>query len=217
MAIRIVRGRLTVFDMNVRGIQVRESENPPAITDMSKTGEFFFCKKFAQEFLLRTELCKRISAAQKRLPSGYRFMLYEAFRPRSRQVELWNNVLVQLHGEHPDWSQEQCELIAGDKYVANPHGFGSGHQSGAAVDITLCSEMGQEFFMGTKVQEFNDRTRTDCDAIGKEEIERRNILRHALEAEGVINFPEEWWHFSYGDRLWAEITKHDEAFYAPID
>jgi D-alanyl-D-alanine dipeptidase len=71
--------------------------------------------------------------------------------------------------------------------------------------------------MGTAVQEFNEQTRTNCDTIKADEIERRKILRDALEAEGVINFPDEWWHFSYGDRLWAVITKSDRAFYAPID
>jgi len=33
----------------------------------------------------------------------------------------------------------------------------------------------------------------------------------------MINYPDEWWHFSYGDRLWAEITDRKEAFFAPIE
>jgi D-alanyl-D-alanine dipeptidase len=206
-----------MFDQIVRGIHVHESENPPVLINMAQNGDFFVCKKFASEFMLRREVCDRINAAQKQLPSGYRFMIYEAFRSRKRQTELWDKILIQLRQEHPEWSDAQCETEADSKFVANPHGFGSGHQAAAAVDITLCSDIGQEFFMGTKVQEFNAQTHTNCETIKQEEIGRRNILRGALEGQGIINYPDEWWHFSYGDRLWAEITKRDTAFYAPID
>jgi hypothetical protein len=28
-----------------------------------------------------------------------------------------------------------------------------------------------------------------------------------------VNYPEEWWHFSHGDRLWAQISRygHDDG------
>jgi D-alanyl-D-alanine dipeptidase len=38
-----------------------------------------------------------------------------------------------------------------------------------------------------------------------------------MQSVGMINYPDEWWHFSYGDRLWAEVTNRDAAFFAPID
>ncbi len=205
-----------MFDEIIQGVHVIESEQPPILIDMRQSDDFLFCEKFTHKFLLRREVCEKISAAQKLLPSGYRFIIYEAFRPRSRQIELWENILTQLHSEHPNWSDDQLAVEA-DIFVANPYGFGSGHQAGAAVDITLCSDNGQEFSMGTQVQEFTTLTCTDCTIIKDEEIERRNILRKVLESKGVINYPNEWWHFSYGDKLWAEITKHISAFYAPID
>ena len=206
-----------MFDEVVRGIRVYESENPPVLVDMTKNGDLLFCKKFTQNFLIRKEVCNKVISAQKKLHSGYRFMIYEAFRPRGRQVELWNNILAQLKREHPDWDDKRRAAEASDKYVANPYGFGSGHQAGAAIDITLCSASGQEFFMGTAIDEFNAKTQTDCATIKKEEAGMRILLRQALESEGLINYPDEWWHFSYGDRLWAEATGRVEAFYAPID
>ncbi|MDE1902053.1 MAG: D-alanyl-D-alanine carboxypeptidase family protein [Alphaproteobacteria bacterium] len=210
------QGNLTMYDQIIRGIHVRESENPPILIDMEQDGDFFFCKQFTSEFQLRREVCDRIKAAQKRLPSNYRFMLYEAFRPRARQIELWDAILIQLRNEHPSWNEDQY-IVEADKFVANPHGFGSGHQAAAAVDITLCSDSGQEYDMGTKVQEFNPKTLTASNAIKPEEAERRAIMRQALEAQGIVNYPDEWWHFSYGDRLWAEITGRERAFYAPVD
>ena len=45
----------------------------------------------------------------------------------------------------------------------------------------------------------------------------RNILITALAKYELVNYPDEWWHFSYGDRLWAEVTGRTQAFFAPID
>jgi len=205
-----------MFDQTINGIHVQERENPVELVDMTKSGAFVFGLDFTSEFMLRRVVCEKLEAAQKRLPQGYRFKLYEAFRPRSRQILLWDTMMQRLVQEHPDWSAAQYQEEA-EKFVANPHGFGSGHQAGAAVDITLCTELGEELFMGTAVQEFNDQTKTDCTAISPESIAYRSMLCTALEAEGVVNYPAEWWHFSYGDRLWAEVTKRDAAFFAPID
>jgi len=33
----------------------------------------------------------------------------------------------------------------------------------------------------------------------------------------MINYPDEWWHFSYRDRLWAEVTGRNGAFFVPIE
>ena len=39
-----------------------------------------------------------------------------------------------------------------------------------------------------------------------------------LAKYGLAKYPDEWWHFSYGDRLyWAEVTGPTLAFFAPID
>jgi len=206
----------TLFDQIVNGIHVREMENPPDLVDMASVGDFFFCRKFASEFRLRRVVCEKIAAAEKRLPVNCRFILFEAFRPRQRQIELWDDIMLKLRGQHPDWSEEQYRIEA-ERFVANPHGFGSGHQAGAAVDISLCSETGQPYFMGTEVQEFNAKTKSENHLINEQEASFRKLLRDALEAEGIINYPEEWWHFSYGDRLWAEVTSRDQAFFAPID
>ncbi len=32
---------------------------------------------------------------------------------------------------------------------------------------------------------------------------RRELLRQAMESAGFARHPNEWWHFSHGDQLWA--------------
>lgn len=43
----------------------------------------------------------------------------------------------------------------------------------------------------------------------------RDLLAAALDAAGFINYPAEWWHWSYGDRYWAFQTSRETALYGP--
>jgi D-alanyl-D-alanine dipeptidase len=44
----------------------------------------------------------------------------------------------------------------------------------------------------------------------------RRILINALTTAGLINYPTEWWHWSYGDRYWALTTGAPHARYGPV-
>lgn len=41
------------------------------------------------------------------------------------------------------------------------------------------------------------------------------VMRGALLGDdtGFVVNPTEWWHWSYGDQLWAQLTDAPEAFY----
>jgi D-alanyl-D-alanine dipeptidase len=32
----------------------------------------------------------------------------------------------------------------------------------------------------------------------------------------LVNYPTEWWHWSYGDRYWALMTGAPAALYGPV-
>ncbi|HEY9615587.1 MAG TPA: M15 family metallopeptidase, partial [Microcoleaceae cyanobacterium] len=34
----------------------------------------------------------------------------------------------------------------------------------------------------------------------------RQVLSNCLIAAGFTQHPNEWWHFSYGDQMWAWLT-----------
>jgi len=44
----------------------------------------------------------------------------------------------------------------------------------------------------------------------------RATLIAALTAVGLVNYPTEWWHWSYGDRYWAYTTGVPAARYGPV-
>lgn len=37
----------------------------------------------------------------------------------------------------------------------------------------------------------------------------------ALTTADLMNYPTEWWHWSYGDRYWALTTEATAALYGP--
>ena len=166
---------------------------------------------------LRAGVHERLQRAAAALPDGQSLLVLDALRTQARQFFGWNRRLVALARQHP-----QLELAALTEMcrrdVADPVNAPSGHQSGAAIDVTL-TENGVELDMGNTYGDFSsrgtasDRVRTDCAELTPAQRANRRRLADALAVAGFVNYPEEWWHFSYGDRLWAQISRfgHDDA------
>ena len=38
-----------------------------------------------------------------------------------------------------------------------------------------------------------------------------------MKFSGFVQHPNEWWHFSYGDQLWAWTTNANAGFYGSVD
>lgn len=89
----------------------------------------------------------------------------------------------------------------------------------AALDLTLVDADGVELDMGGAVNGHRTGDEKYCplDASGLSDEARhnRNLLARAMGG-AIVNYPTEWWHWSYGDRYWALISKTDSAIYGPI-
>jgi D-alanyl-D-alanine dipeptidase len=166
---------------------------------------------------LRADVHARLQRAAAALPPGQAFLILDALRTQSQQFQGWNRRLTALARLHPTLDlPELVEMCRRD--VADPVNMPSGHQSGAAIDVTLLAD-GVELDMGNAYGDFStrgtasDRVRSDCAALSADQRANRRRLAAALEAEGFVNYPEEWWHFSHGDRLWAQIRRfgHDDG------
>ena len=42
---------------------------------------------------------------------------------------------------------------------------------------------------------------------------RRSLLFSVMEQAGFVQHPNEWWHFSYGDQLWAWTSNQGISIY----
>jgi len=42
-------------------------------------------------------------------------------------------------------------------------------------------------------------------------------LHWVMTEEGFAGHPDEWWHFSWGDQLWAKLTGAPAALYGEAE
>ncbi|MBL4805902.1 MAG: D-alanyl-D-alanine carboxypeptidase family protein [Rhodobacteraceae bacterium] len=196
-------------------ITVVEREIPADIVEFVETDRLFLNPLETSDWRIRRVVRDKVLRCAENLPDGLCLMIFEAFRPRSRQWELWKPVHARITADNPDWTPEQV-YTESSRWVAPPDGFGSGHQAGAAIDVKLALPDRTELEFGGLMKGLTGVAPTDW-PVADELRKNRDLLVKELHAVGMINYPDEWWHFSYGDRLWAEVTGRDTAFFAPID
>lgn len=188
------------------------------MVEISPNDDIFFNERYTNVKLIRKYIYEMLLQAKKKLPQGYNFVVYEAYRPLASQIALWNEIVRKESLKNPNIETNSEEFIAlCDKFVANPYRQGSGHQSGAAIDVSLVNDKGEEYDMGGEVRGFNDTAEFDCESIHDEARRNRQILKDALENVGFVNYPSEWWHYSFGDRLWAKLIGSKIAIFGKLD
>lgn len=167
---------------------------------------------------LRVGVAERLSAAETLLPSGWRWLLVEGYRPPALQHSLFEGYAAELRALRPDAGADGIRTAA-SRWIA-PAGT-AGHVAGAAADLTVCTEDGTEIDMGSPEAATPEESDGACctEAPGLPDDARRNrdAMVKALTAAGMVNYPTEWWHWSYGDRYWAWTTGAGTALYGPVE
>ena len=196
-------------------IKVIECEIPADMVEFVETDRLFLNPLETNDWRIRRIVRDIVVACSEALPEGLCLMVFEAFRSRARQWELWNPVIASISKNNPNWSEAQI-YTESSRWVSPPDGFGSGHQAGAAVDVKLALKDRTELDFGGLMKGLSGVAPTNW-PVSPEIRKNRDMLVAAMQRVGMTNYPDEWWHFSYGDRLWAEVTNRGEAFFAPID
>lgn len=165
---------------------------------------------------VRRGVAARLQEAQALLPAGVRLLVVEGYRPLQLQTRYFTEYRDALAVSHPDWSDADLRQAA-SRYVSPPDV--APHCAGAAVDLTLCTDAGEELDMGTRINDSPEvsqgRCYTDAGGLSATARESRTVLGTALRAVGMVNYPTEWWHWSFGDRYWAAVTGAPRACYGP--
>ena len=165
---------------------------------------------------LRRGVAERLQQAQRALPDGVRLLVMEGYRPYDLQEFYFNNHQRRLMDADPELT-EQAAFMAASQFVSPPDV--APHVSGAAVDLTLLGTDGQPLDMGTPVDASPEESDGACyfaaDNISGTARENRTLLANALEGAGLVNYPTEWWHWSYGDRYWALTLGRSHAIFGP--
>ncbi|MEU5220036.1 M15 family metallopeptidase [Streptomyces sp. NPDC020807] len=165
---------------------------------------------------LRAGVVERLVKAQALLPAGVRLLFVEGYRPPSLQRAYFEEYADELRALHPEWSAEEIRTAA-SRYVSPPEI--APHSAGSAVDLTLVGDDGVERDLGTRMnagpEESDGACYTGAANVSAEARAHRELLGSVLAAAGFVNYPTEWWHWSYGDRYWALATGASAALYGP--
>ncbi len=173
---------------------------------------------------------------------GRKVELYvdDGLRSLKLQQDLYNTFVPEsLRTRHPELSEKEV-LTWRDRLLARPpkdiHDSPTPHMTGGAVDLKLRYVREDQGFVPGSFVPMGTRSVQDMDAAAPdyyehksklaaaEVIARRNrrafywIMRGALlgRSSGFVCNPTEWWHWSYGDQLWAAHTEAPYAFYDAI-
>ncbi|MFF2146179.1 M15 family metallopeptidase [Kitasatospora sp. NPDC058190] len=212
-------GIILMSDPKVAAVPVRECgerlvdvRGPELLVDGRKQDG---TDAFAQ---LRTDVLDRLLDAQTKLPDGIRLLFVEGYRPPALQSRYFDEYAAELRTANPGWPDDRIRSAA-SRYVSPPEI--APHSAGAAVDLTLVDADGRELDLGTRVnaspEESSGACYTDAEGISTQARSNRRLLSGVLAGAGLVNYPTEWWHWSYGDRYWALATGAPAALYGPTD
>jgi D-alanyl-D-alanine dipeptidase len=95
------------------------------------------------------------------------------------------------------------------------------HSTGAAVDITLVDDGGQVVNMGSPIDDLSERSHPNYYANSEypeaqEYHAHRQLLYDVMLKAGFQRNPREWWHFCYGDQMWAWLNQQPTACYGRL-
>lgn len=136
----------------------------------------------ANRAYLRREAAAALGRVQKDLmPHGLGLKIFDGYRPVRATLAM------------VDWTARvhRPDLLT-DGYIASR----SRHNLGLAVDLTLIElPAGRELEMGTPFDTFSATAHT-ANASGLAATNRQK-LKSAMEAEGFVNYDQEWWHYTF--------------------
>ncbi|WP_035991859.1 M15 family metallopeptidase [Leptolyngbya sp. KIOST-1] len=171
-------------------------------------------------YCLRSGVLAALLQAQARLQQrqpGWKIQVFDAFRPLAVQqfmVDRTYGEQVQARG----WRAEALTTVQREAVMAEVIQFWAvpsddpatppPHSTGAALDVTLVDASGAAVNMGSPIDEVSPRSHPDHFAASSVAIEQRfhahrTLLNQVMAAAGFCRHPNEWWHFSLGDQLWA--------------
>ena len=199
---------ILLSDPRVRAVPVRDRGEPLVTLDPG------FGPAGAQ---VRAALALRLAAAQALLPDGVRLRVVEGHRHPEVQRAIIDRYSAQVRTAHPNADADELTALT-SRFVAPMEV--APHVAGAAVDLTLVDARGRDLDLGTPIDATPEESRGLCylDAPGvpAPAAALRATLAGALRSAGLVNYPTEWWHWSYGDRYWALVTGAPAALYGPV-
>ena len=182
-------------------------------------------------YFLREGVLLKLLQAQTALQAqypGWQLQIFDAYRPIAVQQFMVDHTFAQLAAEKgiavETMSEDMRSRIHSEvlKFWAIPSpnpNTPPPHSTGAAVDLTLADATGKAVDMGSPIDEISPRSYPNhfeacADPAEQKAHQHRNLLASVMVGVGFRQHPNEWWHFSAGDQLWAwQVGDGTTAYY----
>ena len=221
--------QLTPSSSQVLAVPVHECGEP--LVDIKLLGGLQYgpppeCPETLGDYtFVRQGIYKRLLHAQSLLPPGIFLRLYEGYRSLHVQKMLFNDELERVQRRQPGISGSELfdQATRMVSAVAYPDGTLNipPHNTGAAVDLFLVDDSGTMLDFGMDIYRWTetdpDLCLTQAPNISDTAMKNRHLLGEVMSRAGFVNYLQEWWHFSYGDRFWAYLSGHGHAVYGGIN
>jgi len=169
-------------------------------------------KRAGEQAFLRLTVARMLKKALASLPRGMTFIINDAWRPAVVQERIRQEFFFRFKEKNPNWSTARIRKEV-DKYVAPSQGGKvSGHMTGGAVDLRLLSN-GRKVPMKSSKLSYQENAQSNQPKLSKYLQRNRAIMFQALQNAGLSNYPQEYWHWSYGDYYWARRNKKKIAIF----
>ncbi|MBD2090447.1 M15 family metallopeptidase [Microcoleus sp. FACHB-1515] len=179
-------------------------------------------------YFLRQGVLERLLLAQAALTEqlpGWKIQIFDAYRPIAVQqfmVDYTLNETARASGHSLQSltpAQQQALLEQVYRFWAVPSRnplTPPPHSTGAAIDVTLVDAAGQVVDMGSPIDEISARSYPNyfADCHDRESLQfhaHRQLLRQIMVSSRFCQHPNEWWHFSLGDQMWAWFENCDRG------
>jgi D-alanyl-D-alanine dipeptidase len=178
------------------------------------------------KLLVRRSVAAKLRAVNARVgEAGLELFLFDAWRPRAVQA-YFHDVWMPRELQRRDPSLVGARLTEEvERYWSAPSESAASpapHATGGAVDLTLRWKDGEALWMGSLFDDvtrlaardrFEFLTPENFSFSDREARANRRLLHWLMTEEGFAGHPDEWWHFSWGDQMWAALAGADAAHY----
>jgi D-alanyl-D-alanine dipeptidase len=167
----------------------------------------------AAKCLLHPPAARALAKVEQGLRSrGYALVVYDCYRPTIAVADFmrWAADVTDTATKkayYPDLAKS--ELVP--DYIAEK----SGHSKGATADVGLLDCRLSQCLavdMGTPFDYFGIRANTYFPGLTGDQKAARKILLDAMAEQGFVNYPLEWWHYT-----WKALPLPEEAYDFPIE
>jgi zinc D-Ala-D-Ala dipeptidase len=178
--------------------------------------------------ILREGAAQRLQNVNAQLAAAeLELFIFDAWRPQAVQIYFHDTWL-------PAELQRRDPALRGDALLAEVETYWaapsqgesapSPHSTGGAIDLTIRWRDGDPLWMGSLFDDASTLAHTAhfegaaTDAAfsfsAEEARANRRLLYWLMREAGFASNPSEWWHFSHGDQMWAQLTGSPAALYS---